>query len=230
MISTKDRVLLQDALDFGCDAFLTMERNLPTAAEHVQRLTGLRIRRPTTYWACWIAGRICTADAARRWHTRAVAAAEPDARLEIVFAEALRAVTHQQGVLDNVRSRATTLTGAAALVTPFFGTPVLQARDRAGWPTAVALVALAGVLASTFVICAPWWRWTFRASAAALLEAIDAGHDADSLRRHLAQDFERWVDQNEKKIRRLEWWFTAGLGFLLLELAAWVLQLTILER
>jgi hypothetical protein len=59
-------------------------------------------------------------------------------RLEIVFSEALRAVTHQQSVLDSIRTRATTLTAAAALVTPFFGTPVLQARDRAGWPTIVA--------------------------------------------------------------------------------------------
>jgi hypothetical protein len=156
------------------------------------------------------------------------ATVEPDARLEIVFAEALRAVTHQQGVLDNIRSRATTLTGAAALVTPFFGAPVLQARDRVGWPAAVALLALAGVLASTFIISAPWWKWTFRASAGALLGAIDAGHDVDSMHRHLAQDFERWVDQNERKIRTLQWWFTAGLGFLLVELVAWVLQLVML--
>ena len=154
--------------------------------------------------------------------------AGPDARLEIVFTEALRAVTHQQGVHDNLRSRATTLTGAAALVTPFFGAPVLQAGGRVGWPTAVALLALAGVLVATFVICMPWWTWTFRASAAALLQAVDAGHDVDSMRRHLAQDFERWVDQNEKKIRRLEWWFTAGLVFLLVELGAWVLQLVLL--
>jgi hypothetical protein len=157
-----------------------------------------------------------------------VTGAEPDKRLEIVFAEALRAVTHQQSVLDSIRTRATTLTAAAALVTPFFGTPVLQARDRAGWPTIVALAALTGVLASTFVVSAPWWRWTFRASAAALLQAVDAGHGVDSMRRHLCLDFERWVDQNERKLRRMQWWFTAGLGFLLLEVAAWLLQLALL--
>jgi hypothetical protein len=50
MISKKDRVLLQDALDLGCDAFMTMERRLPTAAAFVKRKTGLRVMRPTTYW------------------------------------------------------------------------------------------------------------------------------------------------------------------------------------
>lgn len=49
-ISIQDRRLLQDALDLQCDAFLTMERRLPTAADFVERTTGLRILRPTTYW------------------------------------------------------------------------------------------------------------------------------------------------------------------------------------
>jgi hypothetical protein len=50
MVSKNDRILLQDALDLRCDAFLTMEQNLPDAAEHVERKTGLRIMGPTTYW------------------------------------------------------------------------------------------------------------------------------------------------------------------------------------
>jgi hypothetical protein len=81
-------------------------------------------------------------------------------------------------------------------------------------------VALLGVLAPTFIICMPWCTWTFRSSAAALLKAVDAEYDVDSIRRHLALDFERWVDQNKTRIRRLEWWFTAGLGFLLMKVAA----------
>jgi hypothetical protein len=50
MISVKDRRLLQDALDWGCDAFMTMERRLLTAAAFIERQTVLRIMRPTTYW------------------------------------------------------------------------------------------------------------------------------------------------------------------------------------
>ena len=50
MISVKDRRLLQEALDWRCDAFITMERRLPTAASFIERETDLRIMRPTTYW------------------------------------------------------------------------------------------------------------------------------------------------------------------------------------
>ena len=49
-ISAKDRKLLQDAVDAHCDAFLTMERRLATAADFVERETGIRIMRPSTYW------------------------------------------------------------------------------------------------------------------------------------------------------------------------------------
>jgi hypothetical protein len=50
MISVKDRRLLQEALDWRCDAFMTMERRLPTAAVFIKRETGLRVMRPMTYW------------------------------------------------------------------------------------------------------------------------------------------------------------------------------------
>ena len=50
-ISAKDRCLPQDALDVGCDAFLTMERRLPTQAPFIERVTGLRVMRPTIYWS-----------------------------------------------------------------------------------------------------------------------------------------------------------------------------------
>jgi hypothetical protein len=50
MISVEDRRLLQEALDWRCDAFMTLERRLPTAAAFIERQTGLRVMRPETYW------------------------------------------------------------------------------------------------------------------------------------------------------------------------------------
>jgi hypothetical protein len=50
MISKKDRILLQDALDLGCDGFMTVEKKLPKIADHIMQWTGLRVMRPTSYW------------------------------------------------------------------------------------------------------------------------------------------------------------------------------------
>ncbi len=50
MISVKDRRLLQDALDTGCDAFMTVEKRLPRVAPFIERTTGLRVMRPPDYW------------------------------------------------------------------------------------------------------------------------------------------------------------------------------------
>jgi hypothetical protein len=45
-----DRALLRDAVLFECDAFLTMENKLPRNAEHVRRMTGIRVLSPIDMW------------------------------------------------------------------------------------------------------------------------------------------------------------------------------------
>jgi len=50
MISKADRILLQDALDYGCDGFMTVEKRLPRNAEYIERWTGLQVLRPKAYW------------------------------------------------------------------------------------------------------------------------------------------------------------------------------------
>jgi hypothetical protein len=147
-----------------------------------------------------------------------------DPRLDLILSEALRALAHQQGLLDNVRSRATILTGSAALVASLSGAPVLQ-RDQVGWPTLLALVALAGVLACTIAICVPWWRWYFRSSATVLLSALDAGHSLNSMRRHLSINLEAWVDRNDRTMRVMQWLFTIGLVLLCVEVTGWAVEL-----
>jgi hypothetical protein len=62
MISVKDRRLLQEALDWRCQAFMTMERKLPTAAAFIERETGLHLCvRPRT-GASSTAGRRSTSE------------------------------------------------------------------------------------------------------------------------------------------------------------------------
>jgi hypothetical protein len=50
-LSEKDRALIRDAVELECDAFLTMERGLPTNAAHIERLLGLRVLRPSGMWS-----------------------------------------------------------------------------------------------------------------------------------------------------------------------------------
>lgn len=50
-LGASDRELLKDAIQFGCDAFLTMEARLPKNSVRIQALTGLRILTPEEYWA-----------------------------------------------------------------------------------------------------------------------------------------------------------------------------------
>jgi hypothetical protein len=49
-VSVKDWALLSDALDNACDAFLTMEVKLTTQADTIEKVTGLRIMRPTAFY------------------------------------------------------------------------------------------------------------------------------------------------------------------------------------
>lgn len=50
MISRKDGKLIQEALDWRCEAFMTMERRLPRVAQYLHSQTGLRMLRPSAYW------------------------------------------------------------------------------------------------------------------------------------------------------------------------------------
>lgn len=156
--------------------------------------------------------------------------ADPDAdpRWELVFSEALRALSFQQSPLDNLRSRATLLTAGAALVSSALGAPSLSG-NRWGVASLVAILALGGVLAAAGIICAPWWRWRFVASASQLTKAVDIGFSMDTMRRNLAGDFETWLNQNERQLRRLQWYFTAGLALLLVEMIAWLTQIALLR-
>ena len=50
-LGRKDRLLLKQAVALDCDAFLTVERRLPTNAAHFERELGLKILTPVRHWA-----------------------------------------------------------------------------------------------------------------------------------------------------------------------------------
>ena len=49
-LGEKDRLLLEEAVAFRCEAFLTMERRLPRNAAHIAQEMGIRILTPITHW------------------------------------------------------------------------------------------------------------------------------------------------------------------------------------
>src|SRR4051794_2522566 len=148
-----------------------------------------------------------------------------DERYRIVIDEAARALTHQQGAIDSLRTRATTLVAATVLITSFLGPPALAMSHHVTWPSKVALGAMTVVILCTGAICAPVWKWRFRSSASALTTSIKRDIPLDDFRRKLATDFEGWHDRNERGYRALQWLFTVALCALLVELLCWMLQL-----
>jgi hypothetical protein len=50
-LSAADRRLIRDAVILRCEAFLTVERRLPTNAAHIERELGIRVLTPIQHWA-----------------------------------------------------------------------------------------------------------------------------------------------------------------------------------
>jgi hypothetical protein len=50
-LSRQDRLLLQEAVTYRCEAFLTMEHRLPRNAVDIQRELGIEVLTPIAHWA-----------------------------------------------------------------------------------------------------------------------------------------------------------------------------------
>jgi hypothetical protein len=49
-LSEKDKLLLRQAINLRCEAFLTVERRLPCNAAHIERELGILVLTPVTHW------------------------------------------------------------------------------------------------------------------------------------------------------------------------------------
>ena len=154
-----------------------------------------------------------------------MAEASSDERYKVVLEEATRALAHQQTTIDNLRLRATLIVAVTALVTSFFGPQALATHHHLTWPAKAAIMAMILVIVCTFAIVWPRWKWLVRSSPTKMVNSIRKGVEIDEMREYLAIDFEKWHDQNEKKIAILQWLFVGALGFLLIELGCWIFQI-----
>lgn len=156
--------------------------------------------------------------------------AKSDDRIGLILDEAIRAIEHQQKVLDSIRARITWIVASSAIVTSFLGAPVFRnGSSPLSIPTTFALLAFFGVLLCSFIVGSPTWNWRFRSSPSVLLEWVDADVPLDRMRRELAILLEAWTDENEKKIEDLGSWFKGALFLLLVEVLAWSVELGIVR-
>jgi hypothetical protein len=151
-----------------------------------------------------------------------------DPRLAFVYQEAVRGLTHQQGVVESLNARAGNLVFAAAFATSLLGARALA--DGLGvWDwVAVALLFAVGV-AVTFMLW-PWHSYTFRFDPQDLLDEYVDGHSPASLsamHRALALRIKRDMASNWRVIQRIRVALQIGLICLLLEVGAWLLALKV---
>lgn len=159
-----------------------------------------------------------------------------DSPQAVLYEASIRSLARQQSALDNIRARAGTLLAAAAIVTSFLGAESLKDPgsnvgeiDRGiQVPEAVGIGAFV-VLAVT-VLVVLWPRgFKFRVSPSYYLQnhiEVEEPWDTPRLQRNLALWQEQHVGENQKKLDCMMTWFQVGCVLLVLEVVAWLVDLT----
>jgi hypothetical protein len=154
----------------------------------------------------------------------------------VLYEASTRSLTRQQAALDNIRARAGTLLAAAAIVTSFLGAEALKdpgpksgSFDRSlQLPEVVAVGAFIGLAVTVLAILWPR-KFKFRISPKYYIgRHIEVAEPwtTDRLLRNLALWQEKHVEGNQPKLDRMLWWFRVGSALLVIEVVAWLIDLT----
>jgi hypothetical protein len=143
---------------------------------------------------------------------------------KVAYDEAVRGLTTQAGVLDNVRTRAGLLITAANVVTAFLAP---QAITNGSGFHAGALVAIgAFILCLVAAISILWSRgsWRFATDANIIIKRIegDTAPNIGDLHRWIAVNAEKAWASNQKTINGMFTAFKWGCVLLGLEVLAWI--------
>ena len=156
---------------------------------------------------------------------------------KVAYDEAVRTITAQASVLDNLRTRATAVLTVATLITTFLGgqvlaKPVLKDQDTrltesiggGGW---VAIGALVGAVICAALILWPW-NWRFDQSGTSIQARIDQHEsDLEAVYRQLTKIHDRNHDLNSVKLNRLFLLLQLSFFLLLVETVAWIEDLRV---
>jgi len=146
---------------------------------------------------------------------------DDEARLAFVYQEAIRGLSHQQGVVESMNSRAGNMIFATAFVTsPLGNTALTDGLGPWDW-TAVILLFLIGVLVA-FMIW-PYHKYVFRFDPEELLSEYvdkDRGMTMSKLYRTLALRIKTDMASNWQIIQRIRIALQLSLILLLVEILA----------
>ena len=159
-----------------------------------------------------------------RWRDHGLVAEE---RLELILAEANKALAQQLDDLKSLRERAGALLAISGVATSVIGALAFHSPTPApitGW-TVVAALAFLGTFA--FAMACLWpFETTFSNGAQDLLKWIDPGDlNADWFTRYLAEWDDKHEIKNQPKIRRRMLCYQWGVACLALEIFALLMNL-----
>jgi hypothetical protein len=151
---------------------------------------------------------------------------QDDPRLEFIYREAVRGLTHQQGVLESLNTRAGNLIFATAFATSLLGVKALS--DGLGiWDWAAAAL-LFGIGALVVFMLWPYYNLTFRFDPEDLLRRYvrtEPGASLSVMYVELALRIKADMIGNWRIIQRIRVALQIALILLLLEIAAWFLSI-----
>jgi hypothetical protein len=159
-----------------------------------------------------------------------------DSPQAVLYEASNRSLDRQGSALDNIRARAGTLLAGAAIVTSFLGAEALKdpgstagSLDRSLQPSEViAIAAFVGLAVTVLVVLWPR-KFKFRISPSYYLEhhvEVPEPWTTERLQRNMALWQERHVAENQRKLDWMLKWFQAGSILLVVEVVAWLVNLT----
>jgi hypothetical protein len=145
---------------------------------------------------------------------------------ELAYAEAVRALSQQQIVIDNLRTRAGVLLSGAAIATSFLG----QAALRRGTTVWSWLAITAFLLLGTAILLILWPRhdWRYAIRPRALIENYIEHADSlpvPAIHRDLTLHMDDSYLRNRWQLLELVRYLRGASVLLMLEVVAWVVDL-----
>lgn len=146
---------------------------------------------------------------------------------ELAYSLSLRTLGQQEAALNELRARTGTLLAAAALVASFLGGTTINRAGFDAW-TALALAALVAstVLATRVLLPQDGLVFSLRGSVIYEREGEDEADITETYRR-LVYWLEHYHDTNAPQAARLLLFYRLAVAALLVEIAAWSIQLAL---